>query len=59
MAGSIYGLPYEGLQHEEYIASWLKRLGDDPKHIYKAAKLAGNAVNYLIETSAVAAKKAA
>lgn len=59
MAGSIYGLPYEGLQHEEYIASWLTRLGDDPKHIYKAAKLAGKAVNYLIENSAVAAVKAA
>ena len=51
MLGSIYGLPYEGLQHDSYIKSWLEALGNDPKHIYKASKLAGKAVNYLLENA--------
>ena len=51
MAGSLLGLPYEGLQHSEYIASWLKVLKSDIKHVYTAAKLASKAVNYLIENA--------
>ena len=51
MAGSILGLSYEGLQHEEYIASWLEALKGDIKYIYDASKLAQKAVNYMIENS--------
>ena len=51
MAGSILGLPYEGLQHADYIAGWLKVLKSDPKHIYKAAKLANKAVSYMIDNA--------
>lgn len=51
MAGSLLGLPYEGLQHADYIANWLKVLKSDVKHIYSAAKLASRAVNYLIENA--------
>jgi len=51
MAGSILGLPYDGLQHVDYIASWLKVLKSDSKHIYTASKLASKAVNYLMENA--------
>lgn len=51
MAGSILGLPYEGLQHVEYIANWLKVLKSDPKHIYKAAKFASKAVDYIVDNA--------
>ena len=51
MAGSILGLSYEGLQHEEYIASWLEALKGDIKYIYDASKLSQKAVNYMIENS--------
>jgi len=46
-AGSLLGIPYEGLQHEKYIKSWLKALKNDPKHIVKASAQASKAVNYL------------
>ena len=49
MLGSILGLPYDGLQHDSYIASWLKVLKSDPKHIYTASKHAKKAVEYIIE----------
>lgn len=52
MAGSLLGLPYEGLQHAEYIKSWLKVLKSDPSHIYKAAKLAKKAVEFLADEAA-------
>lgn len=48
MAGSVLGVPYEGLQHVEYIASWLKSLKSDPKYIYQAAKYASRAVNFIL-----------
>lgn len=47
MGGALLGIPYEGLQHESYIKSWLKSLKSDPKHIVKAAKQASVAVQYL------------
>ena len=47
MAGALLGLPYEGLQHDAYIKSWLKSLKSDPRHIVKAAKQASAAVQYL------------
>lgn len=49
MGGALLGIPYEGLQHESYIKSWLKSLKDDPRHIVKAAKQASKAIRYLDE----------
>jgi len=49
MGGALLGIPYEGLQHESYIKSWLKSLRNDPKHIVKAAKQASKAIQYLDE----------
>jgi antirestriction protein ArdC len=48
MLGATLGLPYEGLQHSEYVASWLTHLNNDPSYIRKAAIHAGKAVNFLI-----------
>ena len=48
-AGALLGIPYEGLQHEKYIAGWLKALKDDPRHIVKASAQASKAVTYLQE----------
>jgi len=53
MAGQRLGLPYEGLQHADYIANWLGALDDDPKYIVEAAVEASKAVNYLIDGIAV------
>lgn len=41
-------IPHEKLQHEAYLASWLKCLKSDSKAIFKAAKLAQQASEYLI-----------
>mgnify|MGYP003152042895 CR=1 FL=1 len=49
MGGALLGIPYEGLQHESYINSWLKSLKNDPRHIVKAAKQASKAIHYLDE----------
>ena len=38
------------LQHTEYIASWLKVLEDDSKHILKAASLAQKAFDFIMKT---------
>lgn len=54
MGGAMLGIPYEGLQHESYIKSWLKSLKSDPKHIVKAAKQASKAVQYLDENGSTA-----
>lgn len=53
MGGAMLGIPYEGLQHENYIKGWLKVLKEDPKHLVKAASLASKAVNYMIENGSV------
>ncbi|XPP93243.1 ArdC family protein (plasmid) [Photobacterium leiognathi subsp. mandapamensis] len=37
------------VQHESYIASWLKALNNDKKYIFKAASLASKAHKFLIE----------
>ncbi len=37
------------VQHESYIASWLKSLKDDKRHIFKAASAAGKAYRYLMD----------
>ena len=54
MGGALLGIPYEGLQHEGYIKSWLKSLKSDPKHIVKAAKQASAAVQYLDDKGSTA-----
>ena len=51
MAGSIMGLPYEGLQHDEYIQNWIEVLQGDPSALYEASKLANKAVRYMVENS--------
>ena len=51
MLGSIVGLPYEGLQHGEYIKSWLKAFDGDIKYVYDASKEARKACEYIIENS--------
>jgi len=48
MAGAALGLPYEGLQHAEYIAHWIGRLENDHKYIFKAAAMAQKALNLLL-----------
>tara|TARA_B100001057_G_scaffold498743_2_gene606854 strand:+ start:951 stop:1874 length:924 start_codon:yes stop_codon:yes gene_type:complete len=52
MAGALMGLPYEGLQHAEYIQSWIKSLKDNPKALIDASKLANKAVRYMIDNGA-------
>nr|WP_159466460.1 zincin-like metallopeptidase domain-containing protein [Scandinavium goeteborgense] len=37
------------VQHESYIASWLKALKDDKRYIFKAASAAGKAHRYLMD----------
>ncbi len=37
------------VQHESYIASWLKKLHNDKRYIFKAASAASKAHHYLIE----------
>ena len=59
MAGSIMGLPYEGLQHAEYIQNWIEVLKNDPTALYEASKLANKAVRYMVENSKEAADKVA
>jgi len=52
MAGALMGLPYEGLQHAEYIQSWIKSLRDNPNALFEASKLANKAVKYMIDNGA-------
>lgn len=59
MGGNLLGVPYEGLQHENYIANWLKVLKEDPKHLVKAASLASKAVLYMMENSEMEIQQAA
>ncbi|AFE58126.1 antirestriction protein [Rahnella aquatilis HX2] len=37
------------VQHESYIASWLKALKNDKRYIFKAASVASKAHRYLID----------
>ena len=59
MAGSLLGLPYEGLQHEKYIAAWLKSFDGDSKYLYDAAKYAQKAVDYMLVNSSLVKESAA
>ncbi len=45
---SKLGLPLEGLQHDSYLAGWLSVLKADKKAIFKAAKLATMASDFLL-----------
>lgn len=42
-----YGIPYQLENHASYLASWLKRLKDDKRLIFKAAAAAQKAVEYI------------
>ena len=46
---TLYKLGYKpsGIQHIEYLSSWIKRLKDDPKHLYKAGAKAGKAIAHI------------
>jgi len=47
MVCASLGVPLDKLQHTSYIQSWLKRLQNDKKFIFKAAAEANKAVQYL------------
>ena len=51
--------PEQDAQHKAYVKSWLKKLHDDPKEIFKAANDAEAGLNWLLEAEANAAPKAA
>ena len=55
-AVNLYKLGYKpsGIQHIEYIASWIKRLKNDPKHLYKAGAKAGKAIAHIDSLALVA-----
>ena len=53
MVSATFGIDYAGLQHDKYIASWLRSLDNDKKYVYDAARLAQKAVNYMIENSEI------
>ncbi|MCD9481045.1 zincin-like metallopeptidase domain-containing protein, partial [Photobacterium phosphoreum] len=40
---------FGNIQHESYIASWLKALNNDKKYIFKAASLASKAHQFLLK----------
>ena len=41
------GIPLEGLQHADYVASWLKVLKEDKRAIFTASSQAKRAAEYL------------
>lgn len=46
-------IPFEDMQHPEYIASWLKVLKGDNKAVFTAASKAQQAADYVVEKSGV------
>lgn len=55
--GSFASLPFEGMQHPEYIASWLKRLKDDKKAIFTASSHAQKAADFILEKAGYIVKE--
>lgn len=53
MGCAMLGIPYEGLQHDEYIKGWLSVLKSDVKHMAKASALANKAMTYLLDNSQI------
>lgn len=49
--GSFAGIPFDGMQHPEYIASWLKRLKEDNKAIFTASSKAQEASDWILKAS--------
>lgn len=48
--------PEQDAQHKAYIKSWLKKLHDDPKEIFKAANDAEEGLKWLLDAEAAAAQ---
>lgn len=46
-----FNVDTEDTQHPEYLKSWIKKLKDDPKYIWKASSLAQRAVSYSFDLS--------
>jgi antirestriction protein ArdC len=44
-----FGVPLEGLQHADYLASWIKVLRNDNRAIFTAAKAAQVAADYVLD----------
>lgn len=62
--GSVLLMSHLGLNAEPtqdnsaaYLKSWLKKLRDDPKQLWKAASAASKGLNYLLEAEAIRANK--
>lgn len=51
IAGTVVGLDGQ-LQHAEYIASWIKRLEDDPSELWRASTQAEKAVGWMVDQQA-------
>lgn len=51
--GSHVGIPFEGMQHPEYIATWVRKLKDDNRAIFTAASKAQIAADYLLEKAGI------
>jgi len=49
-----FQIGYKIEHHASYLKSWLGALKDDPKYIYKAAKLAEQAADYLVGAHSIA-----
>ena len=49
-----FQIGYKLEHHASYLKSWLSALKDDPKYIYKAARLAEQAADYLVSAHPLA-----
>ena len=55
--GAYTGIPFEQVQHPEYIASWLKVLKGDKKAIFTAAREAQKACDWLLSQAGLKAQE--
>jgi len=46
--GAHTGVPFEAMQHPEYIGSWLQALKNDKRLVFSAASLAQKAMDFLV-----------
>ena len=55
--GTQADVPFEGMQHAEYVGSWLQALKNDTHYIFKAASKAQAAADYLLERAGLVEEK--
>ncbi|HFB83931.1 MAG TPA: DUF1738 domain-containing protein [Thermodesulfatator sp.] len=55
--GAHVGIPFEQVQHPEYIASWLKVLRNDKRAIFTAAREAQKACDWLLSQAGIKARE--